>query len=165
MSSIDQALRANDYYALTFSLRFLPHEPSNKLAVLACMDSRITVEQILGLKTGDAHIMRNAGGIVTEDAIRSLLVSHYLLGTQEFMIINHTQCGMMRFRDEEFKAHLEGVTGKRPASFGMFHTFTDLEQNVRAQIEKTRSHPWIPDDLTVRGFIYNVETGRLTEVR
>src|SRR5580704_19306903 len=101
MSSTDDAVKANESYAQSFKLGALPIPPARKLAIVACMDARLTVEQLLGLKTGDAHIIRNAGGIVTEDVIRSLIISHHLLGTQEFIIINHTDCGMLTFKDEE----------------------------------------------------------------
>jgi len=107
MSVIDEALKANQEYAAAFRLGGLAMPPARKLAVVACMDARLTVEQFLGLKTGDAHIIRNAGGIATEDAIRSLLISHYLLGTQEFMIVNHTDCGMLTFKDEDLLSRLE----------------------------------------------------------
>src|ERR1700730_18404696 len=101
MGVTDEVLKANEDYASTFKLGHLPAPPGRRLAIVACMDARLTVEQVLGLKTGEAHIIRNAGGIVTEDALRSLLISHYLLGTQEFMVINHTDCGMLTFKDEE----------------------------------------------------------------
>ena len=164
MSVIDETLRANDYYAVTFSLRFAPAEPTRKLAVVACMDARMNIENLLGLRTGEAHIIRNAGGIVTEDVLRSLIVSHHLLGTQEFLILNHTDCGMMRFHDEELWARLVQTTGTTAASPARFYTFQDLESNVREQIEKVRAHPWIPDAIPVRGFIYDVNSGRLQEV-
>jgi carbonic anhydrase len=106
MRIIDEVLQANEHYAQNFTLGDLPMPPGRRLAVVACMDARLTVEHLLGLATGEAHIIRNAGGIVTEDALRSLLISHHLLGTQEFMIINHTDCGMLTFTDEEFRARL-----------------------------------------------------------
>src|SRR5512135_3899991 len=112
MSVTDEVLRANQKYAEQFTLGHLPMPPARKLAVLACMDARLTVEQFLGLKTGDAHIIRNAGGVVTEDALRSFLISHYLLGTQEFLIINHTDCGMLSFSDDELRSRLERSTGR-----------------------------------------------------
>ena len=164
MSVIEKVLNANENYAKNFDLGHLPMPPARKLAVVACMDARLTVEEILGLKTGDAHIIRNAGGIVTEDAIRSLLISHYLLGTQEFIIINHTDCGMLTFKDEELRGKLEKKTGTAAVVPVHFHAFGDLEENVRRQIQKVRSHPWIPKDIPVRGFIYDVKTGRLNEV-
>jgi carbonic anhydrase len=164
MSVIDETVQANRAYAHSFNLGHLPMPPARKLAIVACMDARLTVEQILGLKTGDAHIIRNAGGIVTEDALRSLLISHYLLGTQEFMIINHTDCGMLTFKDEELRTRLQGQSGTAVVAPLHFHAFSDLEQNVREQIQKVKSHPWIPKEVPVRGFIYDVKTGLLTEV-
>lgn len=107
MSIIDERLKANKAYSKDFKLGHLPMPPARKLAVVACMDARLTVEEMLGLQTGDAHIIRNAGGIITEDALRSLIISHYLLGTQEFMIINHTDCGMLTFKDEELRTKLQ----------------------------------------------------------
>ena len=138
--------------------------PARKLAIVACMDARMTIEQMLGLETGDAHIIRNAGGIVTEDALRSLIISHYLLGTQEFMIINHTDCGMLTFKDEELKAKLQEQTKTTAVTPEAFHSFENLEQNVRDQIAKVKSHPWLPKNVPVRGFIYDVKSGRLNEV-
>src|SRR5262247_34068 len=111
MSTIDEVLRANDSYAQNFKLAYLPLPPARKLAIVACKDARLMVDQILRLKTGDAHIIRNAGGIVTEDALRSLLPSHHLLGTLEFIIINHTDCGMLTFRDEDLREKLHQLTG------------------------------------------------------
>src|SRR5580704_9186961 len=120
--SIDDTLSANEDYARTFTLRHLPMPPARKLAIVACMDARLTVEQFLGLKTGDAHIIRNAGGVVTEDALRSLIISHHLLGTQEFMIINHTDCGMLTFKDQELAEKLEGETGASPVAPSRFYS-------------------------------------------
>ena len=149
MSVIEEVLRANNAYAKTFGLGHLPMPPARKLAIVACMDARLTVEQVLGLKTGDAHIIRNAGGIVTEDALRSLLISHYLLGTQEFMIINHTDCGMLTFRDEELRAKLREMRGATAVVPARFFPFSDVEDNVREQLQKVRSHPWVPNDIPV----------------
>jgi len=163
MGVID-VLAANETYARDFKLGHLPMPPALKLAVLACMDARLSVEQMLGLKTGDAHIVRNAGGIVTEDALRSLLISHYLLGTQEFLIINHADCGMLTFKDEELRAKLQAQTGTATVVPVHFHAFTDVEENVRQQIQQLRSHPWNPKQIPVRGFVYNEKTGRLKEV-
>ncbi len=165
MSTIDETLAANKQYAQAFQLGGLAMPPARKLAVVVCMDARVTVEQLLGLKTGDAHIIRNAGGIVTEDALRSLLISHYLLGTKEFMVINHTDCGMLTFKDEELKAKLHQATHTTAVVPEAFHAFSDLEQNVREQVEKVKSHPWIPKTIPVRGFIYDVKTGKLNEVK
>jgi carbonic anhydrase len=164
MSVIDEVLKANQEYAKNFNLGHLPMPPARKLAVVACMDARMTVSQLLGLKTGEAHIIRNAGGIVTEDALRSLIISHHLLGTQEFMIINHTDCGMLTFKDEELHKKLQQTTGTATVAPVHFYAFSDLEENVRQQIQKVKSHPWVPKQIPVRGFIYDVKTGRLNEV-
>jgi carbonic anhydrase len=164
MSITDDAVKANETYAQEFKLGHLPMPPARKLAIVACMDARLTVEQALGLKTGDAHIIRNAGGIVTEDAIRSLIISHHLLGTQEFIIINHTDCGMLTFKDDELTAKLEAKTNASAVTPHHFYAFPDLEKNVRQQIQRVKSHPWIPANIQVRGFIYDVKTGKLNEV-
>src|SRR6202040_1577594 len=144
MSITDEVLAANQQYASKFDKGSLAMPPAKKLAILACMDARLTVEQLLGLKTGDAHIIRNAGGIATEDALRSLIISHHLLGTQEFMVINHTDCGMLAFKDEALRKHLEEKMGARPDELTHFHAFDDLEENVRVQVERIKSHPWVP---------------------
>ncbi len=164
MSIIDELLRANQDYASRFELGGLPIPPARRLAVVACMDARLTIEPMLGLETGDAHIIRNAGGIVTEDALRSLIISHHLLGTREFAVINHTDCGMLTFTDEQLRQRLEQESGTASAVPAAFHTFTDLRANVRNQIARIRSHPWVPDEIPVRGFVYDVKTGRLEEV-
>jgi carbonic anhydrase len=164
MSTTDEVLKANETYAQNFTGGHLPLPPARKLAVIACMDARLIVSQILGLKAGDAHIIRNAGGVVTEDALRSLIISHQLLGTREFLIINHTDCGMLTFKDEELLSKLEKQAGTAVVSPAAFHAFTNLEENVRRQIQKVRSHPWIPKNVSVRGFVYDVKTGRLKEV-
>ncbi len=164
MSVIDEVLRANSRYAEDFKLGHLPMPPARKLGVVVCMDARLTVEQVLGLKTGDAHIIRNAGGIVTEDVIRSLLISHYLLGTEEWMIINHTDCGMLTFKDDELLARLREEWETTAVSPTHFHAFSDVEANVLQQMQKVQSHPWVPSDIPVRGFVYDVKTGELSEV-
>jgi carbonic anhydrase len=164
MTIIDDRLKANQDYAAKFELGHLPMPPALKLAIVACMDARMTVEEMLGLKTGDAHIIRNAGGIVTEDELRSLIISHYLLGTQEFMIINHTDCGMLTFKDEDLESRLQQETHKTAVSPGVFYAFQDIEKNVREQISKVKSHPWIPSQIPVRGFVYDVTSGKLSEV-
>lgn len=164
MSVIDQVLQANQEYAQTFQHAHLHHKPARHLAILACMDARITVEGTLGLNPGDAHIIRNAGGIATEDALRSLIVSHHMLETREIMVINHTECGMMSFRDEDLRHRLEEKSGIETIVPVHFHTFTNLEKNVRRQMQKIRTHPWIPAEVVVRGFIYDVRTGLLNEV-
>ena len=164
MSVTEEVVKANEQYASTFTLGHLPLPPARKIAIVACMDARLTVEQVLGLDTGDAHIIRNAGGIVTEDAIRSLIISHHLLGTQEFVIINHTDCGMQTFTDDELRAKLQRTSGTATVAPEHFHAFSNLEENVREQIQRVKSHPWVPKDIPVRGFIYDVRTGKLHEV-
>lgn len=165
MSTVtDQLVQANRGFAAGFQLGHLPLPPARKVAIVACMDARLTIEPALGLQTGDAHIIRNAGGIVTEDAIRSLIISHHLLGTQEFLVINHTDCGMLTFRDEELSGRLERETGAAAVAPAHFHAFGDLEDNVRQQVRRIRSHPWIPGHIPVRGFVYDVRSGALQEV-
>lgn len=164
MSTIDETLLANQRYASAFTLGHLPMPPARKLAIVACMDARMTVEQFLGLKTGDAHIIRNAGGLVTEDALRSLIISYHLLGTREFMIVNHTDCGMLTFQDAELKKSLHASTHQFSAVPAAFLPFSDVDENVRLQIAKVKSHPWIPQEVPVRGFVYDVHTGSLREV-
>jgi len=165
MSVVDETLKANEAYAGQFKLGHLPIPPARKLAILACMDARLTVEQALGLKTGEAHIIRNAGGIATEDAVRSLIISHHLLGTQEFMVINHTDCGMLTFKDEELRDKLRAATGVFPIAPARFYAFGDLDENVRDQVARIKAHPWLPKGIPVRGFVYDVKTGRLREVK
>ena len=164
MAVIEEVIKANESYAQNFTLGDLPMPPGRKLAVVACMDARVTVEEVRGLKTGDAHIIRNAGGIVTEDTVRSLIISHHLLGTQEFLLIHHTDCGMLTFKDEELRAKLQQQTGTATVAPVHFHAFSDLEEDVRQQIQKLKSHPWIPKHIPVRGFIFDVKTGKLHEV-
>ena len=164
MSVTDEVLQANEDYAKNFKLGELAIPPARKLAVLACMDARVSVEQFLGLKPGDAHIIRNAGGLATDDALRSLILSHHLLGTQEFIIINHTDCGMLKFKDAALRAQLQEKTGAIASEPKHFYSFSDLQENLGRQIEKVRAHPWIPQEISVRGFIYDVKSGRLQEV-
>lgn len=164
MSSIDDAVKANDDYSLAFNLAKLAMPPARKLAIVACMDARLTIEPMLGLETGGAHIIRNAGGIVTEDVVRSLIISQQLLGTQEVMIINHTDCGMLTFKDDLLRTQLLHATGKLAVAPARFYAFDDVQQNVREQVRKVRSHPWIPQQITVRGFVFDVKNGRLKEV-
>src|SRR6202163_93283 len=163
MSITDEVLAANQQYASKFDKGGLPMPPAKKLAILACMDARLTVEQLLGLKTGDAHIIRNAGGIATEDALRSLIISHHLLRTQEFIVINHTDCGMVTFTDDQLRDNLEQQTGVSAVSPSHFHSFKDVEQNVRRQVARIRNHPYV-QDIPVRGFVYDVNSGKLSEV-
>ncbi len=164
MSVIDEVLRANKAYAEDFALGNLPIPPSRGLVVVACMDARQAMFPMLGLKPGDALLIRNAGGIVTDDVLRSLIVAHHLLSAREVMIINHTECGLLTFKDEEMRSRLHQATGTNAAIPRRFYAFSDLEQNVRAQVQKVKSHPWLPSNLPVRGFIYDVKTGKLSEV-
>jgi carbonic anhydrase len=138
-----------------------PH-PKKKLAVLACMDARLNPYEILGLAEGDAHVIRNAGGVVSDDAIRSLAISQNLLGTEEIVLIHHTDCGMLGITDEELADRLEAEYGERPE--WPVHAFPDLEQDVRDGIERIRANPFIPNTDSVRGFVYDVESGALREV-
>ncbi len=165
MSVADELLKANENFARNFTLGDLAVRPRRHVAVLACMDSRILFEHCLGLRPGDAHMIRNAGGIATEDALRSLIVSHHLLDTQEFIIINHTDCGLLKVREDELRARLTekmGTTSDEPSDF---YAFDDLEANVRLQIRRVKSHSWIPKHIPVRGFVYDVKTGKLKEVK
>jgi carbonic anhydrase len=140
----------------------MPPAPRRKLAVLACMDARIDPARLLGLEEGDAHVIRNAGGVVTDDALRSLAISQHLLGTEEVVLIKHTDCGMLALSDDEFADRLERETGSRPE--WRAHGFADLEQAVRDGVERIRSSPFVPRSERVRGLVYEVETGRLREV-
>ena len=133
------------------------------LAIIMCMDTRITLAA-LGLKPQDAHFIRNGGGIVTDDALRSLIVSHYFLGTKEVMIINHTDCGLMKASEEEMQKHIEKEAGVAASAPVRFYAFKDVEKNVREQLAKLRAHSWIRERLTIRGFVFDVKTGKLIEV-
>ena len=164
MGAIDDAIEANRDYARGFKLSGLAMPPARQVAIVACMDARLTIEPMLGLRTGDAHIIRNAGGIVNEDVVRSLIISQQLLGTREVIIINHTDCGMLTFKDEELRSRLLQTTGKLAVVPAQFNAFNQLEQNVREQVYKLKAHPWIPQDIVVRGFIYDVKSGQLNEV-
>jgi carbonic anhydrase len=160
-SEYARALAENERYAAQFDRSRLPLPPGRKLAVLACMDARLTVEDVLGLRTGDAHIIRNAGGLATDDALRSLVISQQLLGTEEVIVIEHTGCGMLTFRDDEVRRDLAAQTGSDVDL--PLHAFPELESNLRSQVERIRSHPWIKD-VPVHGLVYEVESGRLREV-
>src|SRR5689334_14282447 len=162
MSATDDALRSNEQYAAAFEHGELPAPPARKLTVVTCMDARIDVHAALGLEEGDAHVLRNAGGVVTDDTIRSLAISQRMLGTDEVMLVHHTRCGMQSFTDEEFTQALEEETGERPAWAP--GAFEDLEADVRESIARVKGSPFIPNTESVRGFVYDVETGRLREV-
>ncbi len=137
-------------------------QPAKKLAIVACMDARLEPLQVLGLEVGDAHVIRNAGGVITDDEIRSLAISQNLLGTEEIVVIHHTDCGMLKFTDEEFKRQLEEDFGHRPGWDP--GAFDDLEGNLRDSIARIKASPFLPSKDSIRGFIYEVETGRLREL-
>lgn len=163
MSVIDDVLKSNDRVSLYYEPNRVSPRPTKHLAILTCMDTRLGLHA-LGLEPQDAHMIRNAGGIVTDDALRSLLVSHYFLGTQEVMIINHTDCGMMKASEEEMHAHMERAAGLPANTPLTFHAFKDVERNVREQVQKLESHSWAKN-LKIRGFVFDVQTGKLREVK
>jgi carbonic anhydrase len=165
VSSTDDLLAENASYAADFAgtgKGALPSAPKRRIAVVACMDARLDVYAALGLAPGDAHVIRNAGGVVTDDVIRSLAISQRLLGTVEIVLIHHTDCGMLTFGDDEFRASIERDTGIRPPWAA--EAFADLEGDVRQSIARVRASPFIPHKDSVRGFVYEVQTGRLREV-
>jgi carbonic anhydrase len=162
MSTTDELLANNERYVASFDKGDLPLPPGKKIAVLACMDARLNVYGALGLQEGDAHVIRNAGGVVTDDEIRSLAISQRLLGTEEIILIHHTDCGMLTFKDDEFKAAIQDETGIKPEWAA--ESFSDLDQDVRQSIARIKASPFIPRRDAVRGFVYEVETGRLREV-
>jgi carbonic anhydrase len=164
MSMIDEALTANVTAARGFDpARGAPPKP--RIAIVTCADPRLTdIEQMLGLAHADVDMIRNFGTVIDDDAVRSLVLSTRLLGTKEIMIVNHTDCGMLRFTDNELEDRLRKETGQWPIAPAKFYSFTDAEANTREQIHKARSHPWISPDVPVRGFVYDVTTGRLSEV-
>ncbi|HXD67133.1 MAG TPA: carbonic anhydrase [Solirubrobacteraceae bacterium] len=162
MTSTDDLLANNESYAGSFDKGDLPLPPARKVAVVACMDARLNVFGILGLTEGDAHVIRNAGGVVTDDAIRSLAISQRLLGTEEIILIHHTDCGMLTFTDDAFKAAIEKDTGIRPTWAA--EAFPDLDGDVRQSIARVKASRFVPHTDAVRGFVYEVETGRLREV-
>jgi carbonic anhydrase len=162
MSVTEELLQNNAAYAESFEKGDLQLPPARGVAVVACMDARLDVHKILGLKEGDAHVIRNAGGVITDDEIRSLTISQRLLGTREIILIHHTDCGMLTFSDDELKAQIHEDVGLKP-HFSM-ESFSDLEEDVRQSIARIQASPFIPHKQSVRGFIYEVETGRLREV-
>jgi carbonic anhydrase len=163
MSSTDAFVSHSEQYAASFDQGDLPLPPAKGTAVVACMDARLNPYAILGLREGDSHVIRNAGGVVTDDVIRSLAISQRLLGTTEIVLIHHTDCGMLTFRDDELKAQIEADTGIRPP-FAL-EAFPDLESDVRQSIARIKASPFVPDKGSIRGFVYEVETGRLREVK
>jgi carbonic anhydrase len=162
MSVTDELLRNNEEYARSFDKGDLPMPPGKNLAVVACMDARLNVYGMLGLEEGDAHVIRNAGGVITDDEIRSLVISQRLLGTREIVLIHHTDCGMLTFEDDEVKGQIQADVGIEP-EFAL-EAFSDLEEDVRQSVARIEASPFIPHKDSVRGFIYEVETGRLREV-
>ena len=162
MTATDELLANNEAYASSFDRGDLPLPPGRKVAVLACMDARLNLYALLGLSEGDAHIIRNAGGVVTDDEIRSLAISQRLLGTDEIILIHHTDCGMLTFSDDEFRRQVQDDTGIKPEWAA--EAFDDLEEDVRQSIARIKSSPFIPRKDSVRGFVYDVHDGTLREV-
>jgi carbonic anhydrase len=162
MSTTDELLRNAQAYADSFNKGDLPLPPAKKVAVLACMDARLNPYGILGLQEGDAHVIRNAGGVVTDDEIRSLAISQRLLGTEEIILIHHTDCGMLTFSDDEFKRSIQDEVGIKPEWAA--EAFGDLDEDVRQSVARIKASPFIPREDSIRGFVYEVETGRLREV-
>ena len=162
MSVTDEYLKNNEAYAANFSGP-LPLPPSRNIAVVACMDARLDVYGILGLGQGESHVIRNAGGVVTDDEIRSLAISQRLLGTKEIILIHHTDCGMLTFTDVEFKAGIQAETGIKPEWAA--EAFPDLDEDVRQSIKRIKNCPFIPHTDAVRGFVFDVATGQLNEVK
>ncbi len=162
MTATDELLQNNARYAEGFDKADLPLPPAKGVAVVACMDARLHVSKVLGLAEGDAHVIRNAGGVVSDDAIRSLAISQRLLATREIVLIHHTDCGMLTFTDDEFRSQIQEETGVRPE--WAVEAFRELDGDVRQNIARIKASPFIPHKDSVRGFVYEVETGRLREV-
>ncbi|CAN5576867.1 carbonic anhydrase [soil metagenome] len=163
MSELDQILAANTEYASSFEHGGLPVPPSRQIAILTCMDARLDPEAFLGLKPGDAHVIRNAGGRASDDALRSLIISEQLLGTREVVVIHHTDCGMLTFSNDDLHARLHESFGEEASNID-FLPFSDLEQSVRDDVTAVRDNPFIPSEIDISGFIYDVQTGRLERV-
>lgn len=162
MSTTDQLLENAKAYEASFTKGDLPLPPGRKIAIVACMDARLNPYGLLGLQEGDAHVIRNAGGVITDDEIRSLSISQRLLGTEEIVLIHHTDCGMLTFTDDEFKKSIQDETGIKPEWAA--EAFPNLEEDVKQSLARIQASPFIPKKDSVRGFIYHVETGALTEV-
>jgi len=162
VSVTDELLQNAEAYAASFEKGDLPLPPARKIAILACMDARLNPYGLLGLQEGDAHVIRNAGGVVTDDEIRSLAISQRLLGTEEIILIHHTDCGMLTFTDDEFKRSVQDDTGIKPEWAA--EAFPELDEDVRQSIARIKASPFIPKKDSVRGFVYEVETGKLREV-
>jgi carbonic anhydrase len=161
VSVADELLANNTAYADSFS-GSLPAPPGKHVAVVACMDARLDVYSLLGLRPGEAHVIRNAGGVVTDDVIRSLAISQRLLGTTEIILIHHTECGMLSFTDDDFRRSIEQDTGIKPSWAA--ESFSDLDGDVRQSIARIKASPFLPHTDQVRGFVFDVGTGRLREV-
>src|SRR4051812_21123770 len=162
MSVTDELVANNEAYAAQFDKADLPLPPARKVAVVACMDARLNPHGLLGLQEGDAHVIRNAGGVVTDDEIRSLSISQRLLGTEEIVLIHHTDCGMLTFTDDAFKRSVQDDVGIKPEWAA--EAFDDLDEDVRQSIARIKASPFIPNKDAIRGFVYDVETGKLREV-
>src|SRR4249919_3750521 len=162
MSVTDELIQNNESYVAGFDKGELPLPPARKIAILACMDARLHPTKVLGLEEGDAHIIRNAGGVVTDDEIRSLAISQRLLGTEEIVLIHHTDCGMLTFTDDEFKHSIQDDTGIKPEWAA--EAFDDLDEDVRQSVNRIKASPFIPKKDSVRGFVFDVATGKLNEV-
>jgi carbonic anhydrase len=162
MSVTDDLLANAEQYAATYDKGDLPLPPAKKVAVVTCMDARLNVYGLLGLSEGDAHVIRNAGGVVTADVRRSLAISQRLLGTQEIVLIHHTDCGMLTFKDDDFKESIQAETGIRPDWAA--EAFADVDDDTRQSVARIKADPFIPRAHAVRGFVYEVATGRLREV-
>src|SRR5262245_53377702 len=162
MTVIDQLLENASSYAETFDKGGLPLPPARRIAIVACMDARLNPQALLGLEEGDAHVIRNAGGVITDDEIRSLAISQRLVGTEQIMLILHTHCGMLTFRDDDLRRQIQDETGVKPEWAA--EAFDDLEEDVRQSIARIQASPFIPHKDKVRGFVYEVETGRVREV-
>jgi carbonic anhydrase len=162
MSQTDELLRNAEKYADDFDKGDLPMPPARKVAIVACMDARLSPFALLGLEVGDAHVIRNAGGVITEDEIRSLAISQRLLGTEEIILLHHTDCGMQTFTDDEFRQSIQEETGIKPTWSA--ECFSDVDEDLRQSLARIQASPFIPKKDSVRGFVYEVETGRLREV-
>ncbi|HKN94415.1 MAG TPA: carbonic anhydrase [Thermoleophilaceae bacterium] len=163
MSVTDELIQANESYASSFNKGDLSAPPARKTIVLTCMDARLIPSRFLGLEEGDAHVIRNAGGRA-QDALRSIVVSQRLLGTNEVLVIHHTECGMLSFKNEDLHAKVKEDLGADASDID-FLPFSDLEQSVRDDVEFLKDSPLVPDDVSVRGFVYDVKSGKVTEVK
>ncbi len=162
MTVIDELLENASAYAQSFDKGELPLPPARGIAIVACMDARLDPQALLGLEEGDAHVIRNAGGVITDDEVRSLAISQRLLGTEEIMLLHHTDCGMLTFKDDDLRRQIQDETGVKPTWAP--EAFDDLEEDVRQSIARIKASPFIPRKDKVRGFVYEVETGRVREV-